>query len=89
MSTIVTSRIDQQLIDRFVNARDTVCGRGRKGSLPVQVIAADDLEAMPGIGRQMRVVDDTAAADQGDAVARVRGGVGQIFDHGESDRHRA
>src|SRR6476620_10481779 len=82
-------RIDQQLIDRFVDARDTVCGRGRKGSVPVQVIAADDLEALPSIGRQMRVVDDTAAADQGDAVGSRTERGRAIVDDGESDRHRA
>src|SRR6476620_4339975 len=82
-------RIDQQLIDRFVDARDTVCGRGRKGSVPVQVIAADNLEDMPRIGRQMRVVDDTAAADQGDAVGSRTERGRAIVDDGESDRHRA
>jgi hypothetical protein len=61
-------RVGQHGIEYRVDAADPVSG-GLSGRLGVDVVAGHDVQPVAGVGRQVGVVHDPAAADHADAVA--------------------
>jgi hypothetical protein len=64
-------RLTQQLIDAGIDFSDSVFFGGALGLLTIPICDPDDFESSLPVGGQVRIVDDSAGADNADSVVHA------------------